>query len=109
MGISDGGFDPTMGVLNTALNLRLANQNVISSNIANADTPGYKAKKIEFEGALREALSTSNRTALSDAYNTLNRSCGTEAFAVLDRGIGDKVPLQVKMYTAPAPMAELSF
>jgi flagellar basal-body rod protein FlgB len=58
MGISDGGFDPTMGVLNTALNLRLANQNVISSNIANADTPGYKAKKIEFEGALREALAT---------------------------------------------------
>jgi len=52
----DGLLDPTMGALNTALNLRLANQNVISSNIANADTPGYKAKKMEFEGALREAL-----------------------------------------------------
>jgi flagellar basal-body rod protein FlgB len=52
----DGILDPTMGALNTALNLRLANQNVISSNIANADTPGYKARKMEFEGALREAL-----------------------------------------------------
>ena len=32
------------------------NENVITSNIANADTPGYKAKKMEFEGALRAAL-----------------------------------------------------
>lgn len=50
------GFDPTIGALNTALNLRTLNQSVISSNIANADTPGYKAKAMEFEGALRDAL-----------------------------------------------------
>lgn len=52
----DSGFDPTIGALNTALNLRLINQNVISSNIANADTPGYKSQSMEFEGALRDAL-----------------------------------------------------
>lgn len=34
------------------------NQNVISSNIANADTPGYKAQKMEFEQSLRSALGT---------------------------------------------------
>lgn len=50
------GFDSTINGLNTTMNLRLANQNVISSNVANADTPGYKAKKVEFEGALRQAL-----------------------------------------------------
>lgn len=50
------GFDPIIGALNTSMNLRLMNQNLISSNIANADTPGYKAKAMEFEGALREAL-----------------------------------------------------
>lgn len=54
-------LDPTIGALNTALNLRLLNQNVISSNVANADTPGYKAKAIEFEGALRDALGVSGR------------------------------------------------
>ncbi|MBU6376072.1 MAG: hypothetical protein KGQ59_08760, partial [Bdellovibrionales bacterium] len=43
-GLGDSGFDPTIGALNTVMNLRLMNQNVISSNIANADTPGYKAK-----------------------------------------------------------------
>ncbi len=54
----ESGFDPIIGALNTSLNLRMANQNVISSNIANADTPGYKAQAMEFEGALREALGT---------------------------------------------------
>jgi flagellar basal-body rod protein FlgB len=56
--MDNSGFDPTIGALNTSLNLRLMNQNVISSNIANADTPGYKAKAMEFEGALRDALGT---------------------------------------------------
>jgi flagellar basal-body rod protein FlgB len=53
-------FDPVLGALNTSLNLRLTNQNVISGNIANADTPGYKAKTMEFEGALRDALNVGN-------------------------------------------------
>lgn len=54
--MGNSGFDPTIGALNTSMNLRLLNQNIISSNIANADTPGYKAKAVEFEGALRSAL-----------------------------------------------------
>src|SRR4051812_12787182 len=59
--MADSGFDPIIGALNTSLNLRLANQNVISSNVANADTPGYKAKTIEFESALRDALGVGER------------------------------------------------
>lgn len=50
------GFDSTIGALNTSLNLRLMNQNVISSNVANADTPGFKAKRMEFEDAFRQTL-----------------------------------------------------
>jgi len=60
--MDNGGFDPIIGALNTSLNLRQMNQNVISSNIANADTPGYKAKALEFEGALREALAVGDDT-----------------------------------------------
>ena len=56
--MAQGGFDSVMGALNTTMNLRLLNQNVISGNIANADTPGYKAKAVEFEHALRDALGT---------------------------------------------------
>lgn len=64
----DMGFDPTIGALNTAMNLRLLNQNVISSNVANADTPGYKAQKLEFEESLREALNTSDRPSLEATH-----------------------------------------
>src|SRR5690242_16106796 len=56
--MDESGFDPTIGALNAALNIRLMNQNVISANIANADTPGYQAKAIDFEAALREATRT---------------------------------------------------
>ena len=58
------GFDATIQGLDTAMNLRLVNQNVISANIANADTPGYKSKKVEFEGALRQALAVDDSLPL---------------------------------------------
>jgi flagellar basal-body rod protein FlgB len=37
-----------------ALNLRAFRQQLLASNIANADTPGYKARDIDFAAALRE-------------------------------------------------------
>jgi flagellar basal-body rod protein FlgB len=49
-------FDKTTSALGTALNMRLMKQNLISSNIANAETPGFHAKKIDFEDALARAL-----------------------------------------------------
>jgi flagellar basal-body rod protein FlgB len=40
----------------TALNLRATRQELIASNIANADTPNYKARDIDFASALQGAL-----------------------------------------------------
>jgi flagellar basal-body rod protein FlgB len=37
-----------------ALNLRTFRQQVLASNIANADTPGYKARDIDFAVALKD-------------------------------------------------------
>ena len=41
----------------TALKLREARQELLASNIANADTPNYKAKDIDFASALQGAIS----------------------------------------------------
>ena len=41
-----------------ALNLRSERQRLIASNIANADTPGYVAREMNFAQALREATGT---------------------------------------------------
>lgn len=40
----------------SALNLRTHRQQILASNIANADTPHYKAKDFNFSHALRDAL-----------------------------------------------------
>ena len=42
-----------------ALSLRSERQRLIASNIANADTPGYVARDINFAQALREATGSS--------------------------------------------------
>jgi flagellar basal-body rod protein FlgB len=48
--------DNTLKALATSLNYRLMRNKLITSNIANAETPGYKAKRIDFEEALARAL-----------------------------------------------------
>ena len=47
--------DPLFGVHGAALALRSQRMGLIASNIANASTPGYKAKDIDFQAALRSA------------------------------------------------------
>lgn len=49
-------FDKTTNALGAAINFRQLKQEVTSSNVANAETPGYKAKKMDFEQALSRAV-----------------------------------------------------
>jgi flagellar basal body rod protein FlgB len=53
-------FDTTMKLLQKVLDLRSKNQEIISSNIANAETPGYAAQSFTFEEQLKGALSDNN-------------------------------------------------
>lgn len=49
-------LDDALHFQQTALNLRAARQELLASNIANADTPNYKARDIDFASALQNAL-----------------------------------------------------
>ena len=49
-------FDKTTRALGASLNLRQLRNSVASANIANAETPGYTAKKVDFENALQRAI-----------------------------------------------------
>lgn len=49
-------FDKTTSALQTSLNMRQLRHNLTSSNIANAETPGYKAQKLDFEEALARSV-----------------------------------------------------
>ncbi len=48
-------FDRTLTTLESALDARLQRQNVLASNVANADTPGYMPKDVDFARALTAA------------------------------------------------------
>jgi len=49
-------FDKTTNALATSLAMRQLRNTVTSANIANHETPGYHAKKVDFEAALGRAL-----------------------------------------------------
>lgn len=46
---------PAFGQYEYALGLRARRNELLASNIANADTPNYKARDIDFAGALKAA------------------------------------------------------
>ncbi len=48
--------DGVTNLLQTFLDVQSRRAEVIAGNIANADTPGYVAKKLEFEDYLRDAV-----------------------------------------------------
>jgi flagellar basal-body rod protein FlgB len=60
------------GIHGTALEVRAQRMGVLASNIANASTPGFKAKDIDFKAALQGAQRTGNADAAIDG-NTLYR------------------------------------
>ena len=47
-------FDRTLGTLERALDARLLRHNVLSGNLANADTPGFVPRDVDFAAAMRE-------------------------------------------------------
>lgn len=62
-------FDKTTAALATSLAMREVRQNVITSNIANADTPNYHAKKVDFEDALARALDLDGNNGLTTSHS----------------------------------------
>ena len=48
-------FDHTIQLLERTLDLRSARQRVITSNVANEETPGYRASELNFMDQLRSA------------------------------------------------------
>jgi flagellar basal-body rod protein FlgB len=69
--------DSLFGIHGKALQLRSQRLELLASNIANASTPGYKARDIDFDSAL--AAATKDQGTVSGA---------------LDKAMGYRVPLQ---------------
>lgn len=58
-------IDNSLGFYENALRLRAYRQELLSSNIANADTPHYKAQDFDFGKAMRSAMSKSQASLVT--------------------------------------------
>lgn len=67
-------LDDVMSLHSRAISLREQRQQVLASNIANADTPNYKARDFDFTAALKSAMA-GNATA-SEPATTSSRHLG---------------------------------
>lgn len=63
--MSNSLFDKTTNALATSLNMRQLRNSVTAANIANAETPGYHAKKMDFEEALARAVDLDGLRSMS--------------------------------------------
>jgi flagellar basal-body rod protein FlgB len=56
--------DPVGAILSSALDGIALRQRVIADNIANVDTPGYRASSVDFESSLRAAIASGDTSAI---------------------------------------------
>lgn len=90
-----GKLDDYLRFNETALNLRGQRQQLIASNIANADTPNYKARDIDFNSAMKTAMARatlqvnpmSASTAAQLAPKAPNGNSGIDGVPLLYRNI----------------------
>lgn len=66
-------LDAALSFHQNALRIRSQRQELIAGNIANADTPNYKARDIDFKSAMAQALSN-NDQASSVSANGLDKT-----------------------------------
>ncbi len=63
-GLSLGGPDGVDAALHSALDGIALRQRVIADNIANVDTPGFRATSVDFEASLRAAIASGDPSVL---------------------------------------------
>ena len=61
-------FDNALGVHPKALQLRATRAEILANNLANADTPGFKARDINFQAVLQGELDQSQSLAVKRTH-----------------------------------------
>jgi flagellar basal-body rod protein FlgB len=82
-------FDKAFGIHESALNLRAQRAEVLAKNLANADTPNYKARDIDFTKALKMAKGNQAVGLHRTHDRHLDSKIGTEI-----PGLSYRIPMQ---------------
>ena len=89
-------LSPALNFHQEALNLRAERQKVLAANIANADTPNYKARDFDFASELSQAMDSgrANAGALSLSTTSARHIGGASSSSVGVRDLLYRVPEQ---------------
>lgn len=77
-----------------ALALRARRQEVLAANIANADTPGYKSRDVDFAGELGRVLDQGRAAGATTLATTSARHLRAAAAVATDASLLYRVPAQ---------------
>ncbi|HLK16546.1 MAG TPA: flagellar basal body rod protein FlgB [Fimbriimonadaceae bacterium] len=66
MGLLDAMYSPTLDAMQYALSLATKRETMLHANLANANTPGYKRKDLDFNVSLDEALGRETPSHIKD-------------------------------------------
>ena|SRR5690242_20465636 len=91
-------FSGADSYLRAAMSGLAARQRAIANNVANVDTPGFKASEVRFEDALKNAISRAKPGTTVD-QTTLNAtmSRGTIVDSTITRADGNNVDIDREM------------
>lgn len=70
-------LEQSISVFSQAMNLRAQKHQVLASNIANADTPNYKARDFSFDKAMQNAMAGRGEGGLALATTASNHLPGS--------------------------------
>ncbi len=95
---SNVNFSGADSYLQAAMSGLAARQRAIANNIANADTPNFKASEVRFEDALKTAISRGQANSTID-QSSLNRSVSRSSLldATSSRADGNNVDIDREM------------
>ena len=87
-------FDLTQVTLESAIRGSAARQTALASNVANANTPGYRRQDVDFQGTLKAAMGSGDKRQLE----TIAFSAGPDGSAPMQAD-GNSVDIDVENAT----------
>ncbi|OWJ91194.1 flagellar basal body rod protein FlgB [Pseudomonas sp. A46] len=86
-------FEKALGIHQQALSFRAQRGEVLANNIANADTPNYKARDLDFSAVLAQQADKQTQGAFH-AATTHERHIEADGFDMGDAALKYRIPFQ---------------
>ncbi|MBP9837274.1 MAG: flagellar basal body rod protein FlgB [Proteobacteria bacterium] len=96
-------FNETFDLIQKSMDLRFKRHGVLASNVANSETPGYRARELEFSGELSRVLQQGKANNLEKTNHLhMDLDLSSQNHIVIDQSIpvgadGNSVDLDTSM------------